>query len=105
MVGKEIKRYIDKIHTKKVTEIENKRITYMKLPYIGKSSKFAQNKIKRLCETFCKETYVTLVFPSTEIASFFAIKDNIPSALKSFVVFKFTCANCNVSYVGETCST
>ena len=93
MVDKEIKRYIDKIHTKKVTETENKLITYMKVPYIGKFSKFAQNQIKHLCETVCKETYVTLVFSSTKIPSFFAIKDNIPSALKSFIVYKFTCAN------------
>ena len=64
MVDKEIKRYIDKIHTKKVSETENKRITYMKLSYIGKFSKFAQNKIMRFCETFCRETYNTcsLVF-------------------------------------------
>ena len=75
----------------------------MKLPYIDKFCKFAQYKIKRLYETFCKETYVTFVFSSTKIVSFFAIKDNIPSALNSFVVYKFACANCNVSYVGETC--
>ena len=97
------KRYIDKVHTKKDTVTENKRTPYMKVPYIGKFSTFTQSKIKHLCETFCKETYVTLVFSSNKIASFFTIKDKIPGALKSFVVYKFTCANCNVSYVGETC--
>ena len=70
MVDKEIKRNIDKIHTKKVKETENKRTTNMKVPYIGKFSKFAQNKIKHLCETFCKETYVTLVFSSTNLPHF-----------------------------------
>ena len=75
----------------------------MKLPYIGKFSKFTQSKIKDLCETFCKEIYVTLVFSSNKIASFFTIKDKIPSALKSFVVYKFTYADCNVRYVGGTC--
>ena len=32
----------------------------------------------------------------------FSTKDNIPKCLKSNVVYKFICANCNVSYVGET---
>ena len=87
MVNKEIKRYLDKVHTKKDTVTGNKRTTYMKLPYIGKFSKFTQSKIKHLCETFCKETYViTLVFSSNKIASFFTIQDKIPSALKFFVV-------------------
>ena len=103
IVDKEIKTYINKIHTKKNAENEKKQKTYTKLPYIGKYSKFAQNKIKHLCDIFCKETHISLVFSSTKLASFFQIKDKIPSALKSFVVYKFTCANCNVSYVGETC--
>ena len=103
IVDKEIKTYINKIHTKKNAESEKKQKTYMKLRYIGKCSKFTQNKIKHLCDIFYKETRISLVFSSTKVASFFQIKDKIPSALKSFVVYKFTCANCNVSYAGETC--
>ena len=89
MVNKEIKRYLDNVHTKKDIVTENKRTTYMKLPYIGKFSKFTQSKIKHLCETFCKETYVTLVFSSNKIASFFTIKDKIPSLLIAFAHFWF----------------
>ena len=74
----------------------------MKLPYIGQFSKYAQKKIKYLCENFCKETSVKIVFSSTKISSFFSTKDQLPSALRSLVVYKFCCANCNVSYVGET---
>ena len=103
VVDKEIKSYIDKIHNKNVKGSENIKIAYMKLPYIGKFSKFAQKKIKYICETFCKETNVRLVFSSTKISSFFSSKDKLPGALKSFVVYKFICANCNASYVGETC--
>ena len=33
----------------------------------------------------------------------FAYKDPIPNDLKSFLVYKFTCASCSSSYIGETC--
>ena len=60
IVDKEIKMFIDKIHNKNVQDTESINGTYMKLPYIGKFSKFAQKTIKYLCETFCKETNVRL---------------------------------------------
>ena len=30
-------------------------------------------------------------------------KDQIPDDLKSFLVYKFTCASCSSSYIGKTC--
>ena len=32
----------------------------------------------------------------------FSVKDPIPRALRSRVVYKFTCAGCNTRYIGET---
>ena len=42
-----------------------------------------------------------LVFNSFKIKNYFAYKDPVPNDLKSFLVYKFTCASC--SYIGETC--
>ena len=102
IVDKEIKRYVDKIHKNDERNIESGNKTYMKLPYIGKFSKFAQKKLNHLCQTFCKETNINLVFSSTKVSSYFSSKDKIPDALKSFVVYYFVCASCKASYVGET---
>ena len=33
----------------------------------------------------------------------FSYKDPIPNDLKYFQVYKFTCARCSSSYIGETC--
>ena len=44
-----------------------------------------------------------LVFNSFKIKNYFAYKNPIPNDLKSFLVYKFTCANCSSSYTGETC--
>ena len=35
--------------------------------------------------------------------TYFAYKDPIPNDFKSFLVYKFTCASCSSSYIGETC--
>ena len=32
----------------------------------------------------------------------FSVKDRTPVALKSMVVYQFSCAGCNSSYIGET---
>ena len=32
----------------------------------------------------------------------FSVKDSVPPGLRSRVVYKFSCAGCNASYIGET---
>ena len=98
-----IKKYLNALHETSTKKDNDKNISYIKLPYIGKFSKFTQQKVNQLCEKFCKNTNVRVVFASTKISSFLSTKDKIPNALKSFVVYRFICANCQVSYVGETC--
>ena len=44
-----------------------------------------------------------LVFNSFKIKNYFSCKDPIPNDLKSFLAYKFTCASCSSSYIGETC--
>ena len=49
---------------------------------------------------FCQ---LKLVFKtSNRLSSFFSFKDKLPAALDSGVIYKYNCANCNVSYVGCT---
>ncbi len=40
--------------------------------------------------------------PSVRLAHFFPFKDRLPNCLRSGVVYKFQCGNCNVSYYGQT---
>ena len=76
---------------------------YFKLPFIGMYSKVTQNKIEKLCKRFCKNVKVKLVFTSNKLGQTFSYKDSYPSVLNSKVVYKFVCASCNASYVGQTC--
>ena len=75
---------------------------YSKLPFIGMYSKLTQNKIENLCERLCKSAKVKLVFISNKLRHTFSYKDSYPSVLSSKIVYKFVCASCNASYVGQT---
>ena len=53
---------------------------------------------------FCEKDFnVKLVSNSFNIKNYFSSKDPIPNDLKSFLAYKFTCASCSSSYIGETC--
>ena len=48
-------------------------------------------------------SYLEFVFSSKfRISTKFSFKDKIPLDLKSHVLYRFTCAQCNLSYIGET---
>ena len=85
-----------------------------KTSYIVRNQKFfgkicilshhIKKKLWKLCKEFCKESFnIKLVFNSFKIKNYFSYKDPIPDDLKSFLVYKFTCASCSSSYIGETC--
>ena len=47
-----------------------------------------KNTLSKFCNKFCKEN---------------VNKDIIPDDLKSFLVYKFTCASCSSNYILDTC--
>ena len=58
----------------------------------------------KLCKEFCKENFnIKLVFNSFKMKIYFLKKDPIPDDLKSFLVYKFTCASCSSSYIDDIC--
>ena len=60
---------------------------------------------RNFAKSFVKKSLtLRLVFNSYKIKNYFSYKDPIPDDLKSFLVYKFTCASCSSSYIGETCS-
>ena len=107
MIDNVIKKYLQNAVNKTNTgsmpvEMPNIETRYFKLPFIGMYSKVTQNKIEKLCNRFCKSAKVKLVFTSNNLCQTFSYKDSYPSILSSKVNYKFVCASCNASYVGQT---
>ena len=105
LIDKVIKKYLDYKFSSNQNQLKDTPdIHYFKLPYIGHLSHHIKNKLSKLCKEFCKENFnIKLVFNSFKIKNYFSYKDQIPDDLKSFLVYKFTCASCSSSYIGETC--
>ena len=53
------------------------------------------------CQPSKEGTNIKIVFSTFKLASLFSTKDKVPYGLKSYVIYKFLCAGCNASYVGE----
>ena len=107
MIDNVIKKYLQNAINKTITgsmpvEMPNIETRYFKLPFIGMYSKVTQNKTGKLRKRFCKNAKVKLVFTSDKFRQTFSYKDSYPSVLSSKVVYKFVCASCNASYVGQT---
>ena len=104
-VNKVIKKYLDCKFSSNQNQLKDKSdVHYYKLPYIGNLSHHIKNKLSKLCKAFCKENFnIQLVFSSFKIKKYFAYKDSIPNDLKSFKVYKFTCASSSSSYIAENC--
>ena len=100
---KVIKKYLDYKFSSNQTQLKDKSdVHYFKLPYIGNLSHHIKNKLSKLCKGFYKENFnIKLVFNSFKIKNYFSYNDPIPNDSKSFLVYKFTCASCSSSYIGE----
>ena len=105
LIDKVIKKYLDYKFSSNQSQLKDiSDIHYFKLPYIGYFSHHNKYKLSKLWKEFCKENFnIKLVFNSFKIKNHFSYKDPIPNDLKSFLVYKFTCASCSSSYIGETC--
>ena len=105
LVNKVIKKYLDYKFSSNKDQLQGKSdVHYFKLPYIGNLSHHIKNKLSKLCKEFLKKKFnIKLVFNSFKIKNYFVYKDPIPNDLKSFLVYKFTCASFSSNYIGKTC--
>ena len=76
---------------------------YFKLPYIGKFLIMTKQKLNDMVKRYCKEIDIKLIFNTSKIKASFSCKDKLEGLKrKSYLVYKFSCAGCNSSYIGET---
>ena len=102
-VDREIKSYLERkfnIEPPKVSKTI--KFNYYKLPFIGHFSKTTKQKLKKICDQYCKDLSVKIVFTPFKVGDLFSVKDAIPKLLRPFVVYKFVCPGCNACNIGET---
>ena len=105
LIDKVFKKYLNYKFSSSQNQVKGiSDVHYFKLPYICNLSHHIKNKCSKLSKEFCKENVnIKLVLTSFKIKNYFSYKDPIPDDLKSFLVYKYTCASCSSSYIGKTC--
>ena len=73
------------------------------LPFLGTTSWKTKNSLIRAFRELIPFSRLKIVFNNSSwLSSCFSFKDKIPSSLMSGVIYKFTCAECNLCYIGST---
>ena len=99
-----IKKFFDKFYVpKQIVPTVPKKELLVVLPYLGT---FSLNLRKRLYKSVSKslpQCNIKVIFQSkNRLSSFFKFKDSIPLHLRSHLIYKFQCSNCNITYYGKT---
>ena len=107
LINKVTKAYLDRVNNS-TTPCKDSDTTsdgictlYFKLPYLVLSN-FAQRKVRALTKRYCRNLNIKLVFSSFKIKNLMNVKDTVPRSLRSSIVYKLNCAECNSAYAGET---
>ena len=99
-IDQQIKQYLHAqfSDTKHKEPSNSTYVSYYKLPYIGN----LLTEIIKYCKYCCKSTNIKIAFSPFKVGDLFSVNESGPKYLRSFVVYRFTCPGCNVSYIGET---
>ena len=75
----------------------------MVLPFLGTASWSIKNSLINSFRQIVPFANLKIIFKtSRRLSSCFSFKDKIPKTLMSGVIYKYTCAGCNLSYIGST---
>ena len=76
---------------------------YFVFPFFGVQSEKLKQELTSLLEKFYPQIDVNVILINKfKIGSFFRFKDRIPVGCQSSVVYLFSCASCDASYIGST---
>ena len=73
------------------------------LPFLGPTSLVLKKRLLKALSSGFNACKFSFIFKrSNHLSNYFRFKDRVPRSLKSCLVYKFTCGNCNVTYIGKT---
>ena len=78
-------------------------VLLMVLPFLGTTTRKMKNELIRTFRKILPFCNLKIVFKTNRrLSSCFPFKDRFPKSLLSGVIYKYTCAECNLSYIGCT---
>ena len=99
-----IKKYLDKVFIKKEVALKaSKKGTYLRSSFYWKKSLQLRSHLVNAVENHLKFCNLKVIFQSPYKLNFlFRYKDSLKKKIRSDIVYRCTCSNCNVAYHGKT---
>ena len=80
-----------------------KRELLVVLPFLGRFSLNLRKHLDKSVNKSLPHCNIEVIFQSkNRLNNLFKFKDSIPLYLRSHLIYKFQCSNCNITYYGET---
>ena len=103
-VDKSIQKFVNNIYiqTPKVPSVPRKELIII-LPYLGNMSQIVKTKLTKTMSKHMKFRKLRVTFQNNNrLKNYFRFKDFVPEALRSSLIYKFSCGSCTASYIGKT---
>ena len=99
-----VKTFLNKICVPKRNLITvPKKDVLIVLPFLGQFSLNLRSRSYNCFNKTLSQCNIKVIFQSNiRLSNLFRFKDSIPKELRSHIVYKFLCSNCNITYYGET---
>ncbi|CAF4078830.1 unnamed protein product, partial [Rotaria sp. Silwood2] len=113
-IRKTLGRYFDKINGTQIYKSKNKtnndkdnsikrEQVFIDIPFFGKPTVILGKRLINLAKSINPQIHIQPIQrPSSSISKYFPTKDPIPKLLRSNIVYKLDCSNCESSYIGKT---
>ena len=89
-IDREIKTSLEKQFNIDPPKVFNTiKSNYYRFPYLDHFSKTTKQKLKKVCDQYCKDLSLKIVFTPFKVGDLFSVKDALLKLLKPFVVYKF----------------
>ena len=88
---------------KQIVPTVPERVLLVVLPYLGTFPLNLRKRLYKWVSNSLLQCNIKYIFQSKNSSSIvFKLKYSIPLYLRSHLIYKFQCSNCNVTYYGET---
>ena len=82
---------------------DTSKIIWLRLPYAGHIGESIVNRlVRKLTRCFREPARFKILYRTKKLSSFCSNKDPTPLCLKSHVIYKLTCPDCNGEHIGKT---
>ena len=76
---------------------------YITLPYLGNLSYHCKKQLVDIVNRYFPQVDLRCIFVNRNtVGSFFPFKDQIPLMVSSNIIYKYSCSQCQSTYIGET---